>query len=343
MKLNEGTLFHTNEKVAQLNHVAGFDPLKHIRNTADGAVLDLKYKKLWFRLKFPNGKIRLLKHKISEKIAIIEARVYLDRKDTNPVSSFTAQREKTTGNRYIEEAQFAAEDQALTDAGFGLQFLPNVPTEPQKVVSAPQVKTEPKTVAEKPTVKAETKTVVQPTEQPKAVAEEPKAVVAEVPKVVAQEPKTDLLQFVEDNTPENIQKEVKTEDPLLAFADVLDQNKAQESETQNETVAETPAQPQVVEASAVAEETVTDAATSAPTYTKDMSVKDICGMMSVEDAENYVVEIGSVKGWKMIEVYEKRRPLLNMYVDTNKYKGDDNILRAAATLVLASRGEKVAA
>ena len=105
MKLNEGTLFTTNEKVAELNRVAGFNPLDYVRNTAGGAVLDLPYQKMWFRLKNPNGKIRLLKHKISEKIAIIEARVYLDRRDNDPVSSFPAQREYKAGSRYIEEAQ----------------------------------------------------------------------------------------------------------------------------------------------------------------------------------------------------------------------------------------------
>ena len=58
MKLNEGTLFTTNEKVAELNRVAGFNPLDYVRNTAGGAVLDLPYQKMWFRLKNPNGKIQ---------------------------------------------------------------------------------------------------------------------------------------------------------------------------------------------------------------------------------------------------------------------------------------------
>lgn len=343
MKLNEGTLFTTNEKVAELNRVAGFNPLDYVRNTADGAVLDLPYQKMWFRLKNPNGKIRLLKHKISEKIAIIEARVYLDRRDKDPVSSFTAQRENKSGHRYIEEAQYAAIAQALSDAGFGLQFVSSTPTEPEgvktpeKVFSPPQAKTVTKTVAEKPAEKSETKPVVQQEETPKKVEDVPN-VVEEEPKVVAETPQTDLLQFVEDETPKTVQPEAKAEDPLLAFANVLDGKKEAVGTSQNDTVAQTPVE------SSVSNETVVNETTSTPPYTKDMSVEEICSMMSVDEAENYVVNIGSVKGMTVKEIYDSpRRAVLRMYLDPTKYKGDDNIFRAAATLVLASNGESLAA
>ena len=344
MKSKEGTLFSTNEKVAELNRVAGFNPLDYVRNTAGGAVLDLPYQKMWFRLKNPNGKIRLLKHKISEKIAIIEARVYLDRRDNDPVSSFTAQRENKAGSRYIEEAQYAAIAQALSDAGFGLQFVSSNPNPegvktPEKVVSPPQVKTITETVAEKPTEKVITKPVVQQEETPKKVEDVPN-VVEEEPKSSTETPQTDLLQFVEDETPKAVQPEVKAEDPLLAFANVLDQKNAEKSATQN--VATT--QPQVVENPVVVEETAANETPSTPPYTKDMSVEEICSMMSVDDAENYTVDIGSVKGMTVKEIYDSpRRAVLRMYLDPTKYKGNDNILRAAATLVLASHGESVAA
>ena len=55
----EPMLYTTNATVAALNHVPGFDPLKFLRRTIsrktgeDVMRLDLRYKKLWFRL--PHG------------------------------------------------------------------------------------------------------------------------------------------------------------------------------------------------------------------------------------------------------------------------------------------------
>lgn len=52
----ESMLYTTNAAVASLNHVPGFDPLKFLRRTTsrktgeDVMRLDLRYKKLWFRL-----------------------------------------------------------------------------------------------------------------------------------------------------------------------------------------------------------------------------------------------------------------------------------------------------
>jgi len=86
--------------------------------------LDLKYKKLWFRLAHPKGRIKKTALKITEQIAIIEAKIFFDKDDAEPVSGFIAQRNAggRPGSLYIEAAQYAAENQALTDAGFGIQF-----------------------------------------------------------------------------------------------------------------------------------------------------------------------------------------------------------------------------
>ena len=57
----EPMLYTTNAAVASLNHVPGFDPLKFLRRTTsrktgdDVMRLDLRYKKLWFRLACPRG------------------------------------------------------------------------------------------------------------------------------------------------------------------------------------------------------------------------------------------------------------------------------------------------
>lgn len=125
------TMYESDPIVAALNKVPGFDPLKLMsRRKIPGAekeerYLDFRYKKLWFRLAHQKGRIRLNKLSVTEQLAIIEAQVYLELTDANPVSSFTAAcTREEAGDKYIESAQIKAMDQALTDAGFGLQFVP---------------------------------------------------------------------------------------------------------------------------------------------------------------------------------------------------------------------------
>ena len=92
----EPMLYTTNATVAALNHVPGFDPLKFLRRTIsrktgeDVMRLDLRYKKLWFRLACPTGRLKLNALRITEKMAIFEAKVYRDREDAEPLSSYVA-------------------------------------------------------------------------------------------------------------------------------------------------------------------------------------------------------------------------------------------------------------
>ena len=147
MNANQSTtMYESVPVVSELNKVTGFDPLKFIRRTNKGEKkLDLKYKKLWFRLKYPNGRIKLSALKITDQLAIIEARVYFDKNDTQPKASFIAQRDAklTPGGLYIESAQHAAIDQALSDAGFGVQFTSATPSNEDEItVEAPAVTAE---------------------------------------------------------------------------------------------------------------------------------------------------------------------------------------------------------
>ena len=129
-KNNVPTMYQTIPAVAALNHVPGFEPMKLLRRTKSRKgnevvlKLDLPYKKLWFRLVNPNGRIKLNALSLTEQMAIYEAQVFLDRNDTNPVSSFTAScsREDMTVEDYIRSAQEEAIDEALSLAGFGPQF-----------------------------------------------------------------------------------------------------------------------------------------------------------------------------------------------------------------------------
>ena len=125
----EPMLYTTNAAVASLNHVSGFDPLKFLRRTTsrktgeDVMRLDLRYKKLWFRLACPTGRLKLNALRITEKMAIFEAKVYRDREDAEPLSSYIANctLDATPGGLYVEAAQEEALDTALSNAGFGIQ------------------------------------------------------------------------------------------------------------------------------------------------------------------------------------------------------------------------------
>ena len=126
----EPMLYTTNATVAALNHVPGFDPLKFLRRTTsrktgeDVMRLDLRYKKLWFRLACPTGRLKLNALRITEKMAIFEAKIYRDREDAEPLSSYVANctLDATPGGLYVEAAQEEALDTALSNAGFGIQF-----------------------------------------------------------------------------------------------------------------------------------------------------------------------------------------------------------------------------
>lgn len=124
------TMYERIPAVAALNKVPGFDPVKLLRRAISPRTreeilqLDLPYKKLWFRLANPNGRIRLKALRITEQLAIYEAQVYLDRSDVEPIGTFTAcrTREDSPMEQYIQAAQKEAMNEALSDAGYGLQF-----------------------------------------------------------------------------------------------------------------------------------------------------------------------------------------------------------------------------
>ena len=87
-------MYKTIPAVAELNKVPGFDPLKFLRHKVSRKTneemlqLELPYQKLWFRLRHPQGRMKLTTLRITEQLAIMEARVYLDRSDAEPISSY---------------------------------------------------------------------------------------------------------------------------------------------------------------------------------------------------------------------------------------------------------------
>lgn len=116
-----------NLTASQLNKVPGFDPSKFLGRAAGETKaaaphMDLRYKKLWFRLAYPKGRMKLIAQHITEQMAIFEAQIFLDRSDNEPVGNFIATCTVEDSPNYIEAAQEMALNAALSDAGFGVQF-----------------------------------------------------------------------------------------------------------------------------------------------------------------------------------------------------------------------------
>ena len=296
------TMYESIPVVSELNKVQGFDPLKFLRKTSKGEKnLDLKYKKLWFRLKYPNGRIKLSALKITDQLAIIEARVYFDKNDAQPKASFIAQRDaqSTPGGLYIESAQHAAIDQALSDAGFGVQFTSSAPNRSTETTA--------QVVKEQPAV-AET-----------APAAEEKSAVTVEPIVVVEE---EVMAEAVAETPA---------EPVVTEAVIAETPEEAVVEASAETVVET-----IVEAEEEAEgEEVEDEAPAVSSavhaYTSDMPVEEICSMMTYEEACNVIVPTGTCKDWTLAQVADRRPASLKWYI--SGYQGNDNILRAAATIM----------
>ena len=295
---NSAVVYNAESTAAGLNRVKGFDPLKYVRSTENGAVLDLPYQKLWFRLRHPNGKIRIFIKNLSEKIAAVEARVYFDRADSEPAANCIISGVDAEDKVSVAKAQHDAMEKALSDAGFGLQFISVNPSG----------------------VKAEEKAVTKKAEKPKQPAKEVKPEKAEEP--VKAEIKTEAVKAEPEAAPAKAETEEAppVTDPLLTVVNNIEGNSIKVDEQTGE----------VIEQQAAAE------GEPAPvSYDKTTPIDEICAVMTLEDAKNYVIDGGPYNGWKVGTLAE-RRPVKVLEMIIEKYPTEDNILRAATKLILDS-------
>lgn len=334
----------TEKTFAELNKVAGFDPLKFarkvIREGAERVHLDLKYKKLWFRLKYPQGKIKVSPLKITDQFAIIEAKVFFDKNDAEPVSSYIAQRyaKDIPSRLYIESAHQTAVDQALSDAGFGLQLLSVQSNAAEQIVrQKPPISA----VSEVPK-STEAVVLVQETGRQE---QNGKTIVAEIPlpeeKVIQEKPPViheikAVQPVVEEQLTDtaSISKEPVSDMTVIPLTE--EKIVPEEPPVIHEIKAVQPVvEEKVTDAASINEEPVNDeaAAESLP-YTMDMSVEDICSKMTLKEAGGVIVDVGTCTGWPLQQVLERRPQVLKWYI--KGYFGDNNILRAGATLLLNS-------
>lgn len=255
-----------NERVANnmsiingLNRVEGFDPSAFLRrlvgeNGEEQFYLDVKYRKLWFRLMHPEGKITKRIVKLENDFAIIESKVYLSRNDPEDayVSCAFAQRwrkdDDAYGLKYVETAETAAVGRALADAGFGIQFSEPGEEQDASLVDAP---------------------VTMPEQASVPGGEEDEELPEEMPQTVAN----------------------SKEKPL--------NNKRKGKELD-----------------------------------ESMSVEELMGAMTLDDAKNYMIPIGAYKGKTLGELCVEKPSAVSWYVDS--YHGKNNLLRAGAKLLLAA-------
>ena len=308
----ESMLYTTNATVASLNHVPGFDPLKFLRRTIsrktgeDVMRLDLRYKKLWFRLACPTGRLKLNALRITEKMAIFEAKIYRDREDAEPLSSYVANctLDATPGGLYVEAAQEEALDTALSNAGFGIQFA-DVGSESEEYGSEVPVGAKPE-ISKLVQTKVEVAELVQ--KQP------------EVMKATSQE--TDPLDAIMADdmpVPEQVTAEVVEKPKTVVL----------ESVQPVQTPAEPPQNVIVLEQEP-----------PAAAYTQSSPVEKIRRQMTYEQAQNVIVDCGTCKGWTLAQVADRRPASLRWYV--KGYQGENNVLRAAAAIIWDSLQEKQA-
>ena len=310
MNDNKSTVMN-NAAVQQLRKVPGFDPMKLLRKTISVKTghpvwkLDLRYKRLWFRLACPNGRMLLKPLRISDQLAIIEAQVYFSKDDPVPAASFTSEqrRENVPGGEFLRAAQEDALNMALENAGFGIQFC-DVSRDYGGELFGSEVP-----------IQAETAEAVDEAAASEAPVPEEGAADAAPP--VNTEAAPDVPPAAEAVVPDA--EEAPPEQPLSA---------AQEEAPDLHVVP--PQQEEAVEE--VAEQPQTTS------YTADMDVSEITQRMTVDEAKAVVVQIGTCRGWTLEQVAQRRPASLKWYL----YGCDqaDNILKAAASVLLDNLQQK---
>ena len=323
-KSNVPNMYQTIPAVAALNRVPGFEPMKLLRPARSRKTnekvlkLALPYKKLWFRLAHPKGRIRVERVKLTDQIAIYEALVYLDRNDTEPISNFTASciYDNKLKNDYIKDAQEEAINEALSIAGIGSQFADVEMTQeaerfgsefPMSALS--EAKPTPQT-APKPTV-----SMVKPQQPINPVANNTPVI---KPVIKTEEP-------VEEKLP--IDVEEKKEPPVSPENLSATQRAMQILQGKANITNIAPATPPVA---AVKPEEIKEGVP--PKYTKNTPVPEIMELMTLEEAQKVVVDTGTCVG-KTIQEVADTRPATLKYFQFGGYKGGNNILIAAATIM----------
>ena len=241
----------------------------------------------------PTGRLKLNALRITEKMAIFEAKVYRDREDAEPLSSYVANctLDATPGGLYVEAAQEEALDTALS-MRVSASSLPMWALNQRS--TAARCRWGAKAEIAKPV-------------QTKAEVTEPVQKQSETVKAAPQEAaKADPLDAImADDMPI----------PEQTTAEVVEKPKTVVLESVQP--AQTPAeQPQNV--------IVLEQEPPAAAYTQNSPVEEICRQMTYEQAQDVIVDCGACKGWTLAQVADRRPASLRWYL--KGYQGENNIL-----------------
>jgi len=294
--------------------------------------LDVAFRKLWFRLKYPEGKIVKKILKLTDQVAIVEARVYLHRNDSeeNFIANALAQKYRTEdgqfGNKFVELAETAAVGRALSDAGFGLQFadkeedidpeVTEAPFDAQMILSGNGIDGE---------------------------------VLGEM---LSGEDMENGAALLDENIPgqygiENYIPMPEEVGQAMGMTPAMSQNSGmapqnrQSQPQQNQQSNQPQPKPAQMPAAKAAPQSGRQAANNAPTgkniqstarIKKNMPVEQIYSMLDRDSAAAVVIPMGYNKGKTLGQVAVEKPADLQWYVDS--YGGPDNLLRAAAKFLI---------
>lgn len=356
MNEKKKSLLTTVPAARELRKVPGFDPLKYLRTISRNGEkmlkLDLCYKKVWFRLACPNGRMCLNPLRITDQMAIFEARLYANREDNaSLLASFTSTQmaQNVPGGLYIRAAQDEALNEALDNAGFGIQLcdvaqvsdgsgfgseipLSQVERHLQAAAAAgtPALETEPVKAAESDAVPVEKAT------------EEPKP--AETSEInAAGEPAAPVQTAQEESVVSILDQESAVELPAGEATETVPAEEAPASQEEVPAIGMSSAPENVTvlpmnsntEPDAEAENGETASHAAEPDaqggYTDDMTVEEICERMTMDEARNILVPLGTCKGWTLGQVLDRRPTSLRWYMVG--CQDASNILKAGAALL----------
>lgn len=346
MKEQSNSIIKTVPAAEALRKVPQFNPLRYLRQTTSLKTgepvlkFDLRYKKMWFRLACSDGRMVLNPMRITDTMAIFEAQVYLHRDDPRPITNFisTMYAKNVPGGRYVQAAQDEALNEALDNAGFGIQLSDLVEPDSENEYGS-----------EIPVAQAREllkEQVVQPVPEKKGTTDHKLA--EPVPQKVEDTSIEQVVDDVEHPTeaptitpePEPGPEEVVTEElpqqppepahnnPVNETAGVLEMlGVTQPESTTTPNIEATAVEPTVENADSAEEQPAPD-----NTYTDDMTIEEITQRMTVDEARAIVVTFGTCKGWTLGDVMERRASSLRFYLYSAKDAG--NVLKAAASLLL---------
>ena len=363
---NTAYMYDEVEGIRNLNKVEGFDPRKYMRviqqeGQAGKYYLDVAFRKLWFRLKYPEGKIVKKILKLTDQVAIVEARVYLNRNDAeeNFISNALAQKYMTAdgqfGNKFVELAETAAVGRALSDAGFGLQFadkeedidpeVTEAPFDPQ-LLSGNGIDGE--VLGEMLSGEDMEGGTVLPDENIPGQygIEEYIPMPEEVGQAMGMTPAMQQAGAVPKATGQTAQGTASTAAqqaaPARQTAQLQQSAQAQQSvqgmtpAMQNRQAAQKPAQgnqqPKPVQAPTANNVPAGKTSQGVSNIRKDMPVEQIYSMLNRDRAAAVVIPMGFNKGKTLGQIALDKPTDLKWYVDS--YGGPDNLLRAAAKFLI---------